>query len=200
MTYKESTIQAMQSATRLMRDGRAHAVKVEGGQEIADSVRALTAAGIPVMGHIGLTPQSVHALGGFKVQGRKQEAAALLRQDAIALEEAGCFSLVLEGIPASLAAQITRSLNIPTMGIGAGPHCDGQVLVCYDLLGLNPHFKPKFLKQYARLHENVSEAVKNYCDEVRAGIFPASEHSFDEPWTAINDDDLPEGIRYAGSH
>ena len=130
------------------------------------------------MGHVGLTPQSVHAMGGFKIQGRNSEGAAQILEDALALQEAGCFAVVLEGIPLDLAKEITSQLEIPTIGIGAGVHCDGQVLVCYDMLGMNEGFKPKFLKEYASLHEVMVDAAQSYAEEVRAGTFPDDEHSF----------------------
>ena len=161
-----------------MQEGRAHAVKLEGGKEMAETVGRIVSAGIPVMGHIGLTPQSVHAMGGFKVQGRDHEAARAIIEDAIALQEAGCYCIVLEGIPAPLAQEITDTLDIPTIGIGAGAGCDGQVLVCYDLLGMSQDFKPKFLKQYENLYDRIHTATSEYVKEVRAGIFPGEEHSF----------------------
>ena len=163
---------------RLMQEGRAHSVKLEGGQELAPTIARITEAGIPVMGHVGLTPQSVHAMGGFKIQGRNSEGAQRILDDALALQAAGCFPIVLEGIPLDLAKEITSQLEIPTIGIGAGVHCDGQVLVCYDMLGMNEGFKPKFLKEYANLHEVIVGAVENYADEVRAGEFPSESHSF----------------------
>lgn len=178
MTYQVSAEQALASAGRLLQEGGAHAVKVEGGEALAPTIERLVAAGIPVMGHIGLTPQSVHQMGGFKVQGRDAAGARRLVDAARAMEEAGCYSLVLEGMPSELAAHITGQLRIPTIGIGAGPGCDGQVLVCYDLLGLNPQFRPKFVKAYAELHTQVSDAVRAYADEVRRGVFPDEEHSF----------------------
>ena len=178
MSYKISSEEALKAATRLMQEGQAHAVKLEGGKEMAETVSKIVSAGIPVMGHIGLTPQSVHAMGGFKVQGRDHEAARSIIEDALALQEAGCYSIVLEGIPAQLAQEITSLLEIPTIGIGAGVGCDGQVLVCYDLLGMSPDFKPKFLKQYENLYDRIHSATSEYVKEVRAGIFPAEEHSF----------------------
>lgn len=141
-------------------------------------IARIVRAGVPVMGHLGLTPQSVHKLGGYVVQGRGEDKAAKLIEDARALEEAGCYALVLEAIPAALAAEITRAVGIPTIGIGAGVGCDGQVLVCYDLLGMNPDFAPKFVKRYTDLAGIIGEAVARYCDEVRAGAFPGLEHSF----------------------
>ena len=178
MSYRVSKEQALISATRMLQEGRAHSVKLEGGVDVADTVKALTSAGIPVMGHVGLTPQHVHAMGGFKVQGKDQESAKRIIEDARALCEAGIFSLVLEGIPADLAEAITDEIDVPTIGIGAGPHCDGQVLVCYDFLGINMGFKPKFLKVFANLGEEIQNATQEYISEVRAGTFPAAEHSF----------------------
>lgn len=178
MSYQVSVKQAVRSAGRLVQEGFAHAVKLEGGREVAESVARITTAGIPVMGHIGLTPQSIHKLGGFRVQGRDEDAAAHLIEDARVLEQAGCYSLVLESIPAEVAEEITRALRIPTIGIGAGGHCDGQVLVCYDLLGMNPAFRPKFLKVYENLFERIDQATRAFADEVRGGSFPREEHTF----------------------
>jgi len=153
-------------------------VKVEAGPAVADNIAYLVARGIPVMGHIGLTPQSVHALGGYRVQGRDDATAARLKADAAALQEAGAFGVVLELVPAPLASQITKALTIPTIGIGAGPACDGQVLVLHDMLGLNDQFSAKFVKKYAALAEDVREAVRVYAAEVREGRYPGPEHSF----------------------
>ena len=153
-------------------------MKLEGGRPIADTVRALVDVGIPVMGHLGLTPQSVHALGGYRVQGRDERTADRLKDDARALEQAGAFAIVLELIPGPLASQITKSLTIPTIGIGAGPACDGQVLVLHDMLGLNDRFHAKFVKKYANLAEEVREAVQRFAAEVREGRYPGPEHSF----------------------
>jgi len=178
MSYQASAEQAIQSAGRMLKEGGAHAVKMEGGVELAETVHKLVRAGIPVMGHVGLTPQSVHAMGGFKVQGKTADAAARIRDDAHALQEAGAYSIVLEGIPAPLAAEITGSLEIPTIGIGAGAQCDGQVLVIYDLLGMNDAFKPKFVKRYEHFAQRIRGACAEYADEVRRGAFPTAEHSF----------------------
>jgi 3-methyl-2-oxobutanoate hydroxymethyltransferase len=158
--------------------GNNHAVKLEGGVEMADTIRRIVHAGIPVMGHVGLTPQSVHAMGGFKVQGKGAEEAERVLQDAKAVAEAGAYAVVLEGIPAPLAALIRAVLPIPTIGIGAGPECDGQVLVCYDLLGLTPERVPKFVKLYETFYERGVQAMKTYAEEVRAGAFPTAAHSF----------------------
>ena len=178
MSYQASVDEAVKNAGRLVAEGGAESVKLEGGTEFADVIRKIVRAGIPVMGHIGLTPQTVHKMGGYVVQGRDEEKAKKLLEDAKALEESGCFSLVLEGIPQELAAQITAQLSIPTIGIGAGPACDGQVLVIYDLLGMDPSFAPKFVKRYANLHEVIGGAVRDYLGEVKGGAFPDEAHSF----------------------
>jgi 3-methyl-2-oxobutanoate hydroxymethyltransferase len=162
-----------------LKETGAEAVKLEGGDEEAGRhVRALVRAGIPVMGHIGLTPQSVHALGGYRVQGRDQENADRMRQEALRLEDAGCFSIVLELIPNSLSADISRSLTIPTIGIGAGAAADGQVLVLYDMLGLNDAFRPRFLKQFAQVADQVRSGLSDYVSAVRGGTYPDADHSF----------------------
>lgn len=178
MTYQINPEEALRNAGRLVQEAGAEAVKIEGGRAMADTVRKIVGAGIPVMGHIGLTPQSIHTLGGFRVQGRGAEAADTLTADALALQEAGAFALVLEGIPASLGQRISRELRIPTIGIGAGPDCDGQVLVMHDLLGLFDDFTPKFVKQYALLGEQVAEAFRQYRTEVKQAVFPQPEHCF----------------------
>ena len=178
MTYQVSPAQALESAGRLVKEGRAQSVKLEGGQRSVPAVQLIVDAGIPVIGHIGLTPQSVHAMGGFRVQGRENDAAEKLMEDALALEEAGAFCLVLEMVPAPLAARLTDALYIPTIGIGAGPHCDGQVLVCNDLLGMDTSFKPRFVKRFAELQNPIIDAVRSYVDEVHSGHFPTREHSF----------------------
>ena len=169
---------AIDNAVRILKEGRADAVKVEGGVAMAKTVAAMVAAGIPVQGHIGLTPQTATSLGGFKVQGKSAKAAHQLIDDALALEAAGCFSVVLEAIPAPLAEHITGRLAIPTIGIGAGPDCDGQVLVIHDLVGLYDRFTPKFVKQYARINEPVGEALRQYREEVQNRTFPTAAHSF----------------------
>ena len=169
---------AIDNAVRILKEGRADAVKVEGGVAMARTVAAMVAAGIPVQGHIGLTPQTATSLGGFKVQGKSAQAAHQLIDDALALEAAGCFSVVLEAIPAPLAEHITGRLAIPTIGIGAGPDCDGQVLVIHDLVGLYDRFTPKFVKQYARINEPVGEALRQYREEVQNRTFPTAAHSF----------------------
>ncbi|MGE5141988.1 MAG: 3-methyl-2-oxobutanoate hydroxymethyltransferase [Acidobacteriota bacterium] len=178
LTYQVTREDAIRNAGRAMAETGCHAVKVEGGVHIAPTVRSLVEVGIPVMGHIGLTPQSLHALGGARVQGRDAVAAQRLKNDATALQEAGAFAVVLELVPASLAGEITKSLTIPTIGIGAGPECDGQVLVLHDMLGLNEEFNAKFVKQYAQLAGEVRRAAGAFADEVRAGRYPGPEHSF----------------------
>ena len=178
LSYQISKEEAIKNAGRVMAETGCHAVKLEGGKPMAQTVRALVDVGIPVMGHLGLTPQSVHALGGYRVQGRDEKTAERLKEDAKALEDAGAFSIVLELVPAPLASQITKSLTIPTIGIGAGPACDGQVLVLHDMLGLNDKFAAKFVKRYAALAEDVREAVRLYAAEVREGRYPGPEHSF----------------------
>lgn len=178
MSYQISVAQAMRSAGRLVREGKAQSVKLEGGVRSAPAIRAIVEAGIPVVGHIGLTPQSVHAMGGFKVQGREAEAADRILADALAVQDAGAFCVVLEMVPAELAARITATLAIPTIGIGAGAGCDGQVLVYNDLLGMDQRFKPRFVKRYADLEAVVKDAVATYVSEVKSGAFPAPEHTF----------------------
>ena len=178
MSYQVSPQEALHNAGRFMKEAGAHGVKLEGGQEVAESVRKITSAGIPLMGHLGLTPQSVHQLGGFKVQGKDEKAARKLIEDARTLEEAGAFSVVLECVPAPLAGEISRSLTIPTIGIGAGVECDGQVLVINDMLGLFEEFTPKFVKKYAKLNKDIQAAVGQYIDEVKGGSFPGDEHSY----------------------
>lgn len=180
LTYQVSREEAIRNCGRVLAETGCHAVKVEGGAPIAPTVRSLVEVGIPVMGHIGLTPQSVHALGGYRVQGRDDAAAHRLKEDARALEEAGAFAIVLELIPAPRASDITKALAIPTIGIGAGPACDGQVLVLPDMLGLNDRFNAKFVKKYASLAAEVREAVGLFAAEVREGRYPGPEHSFGE--------------------
>ncbi len=177
MSYQVSLEQAVANAGRLLKEARAGAVKVEGGSSILPQVKAMVQAGIPVMGHLGLTPQSIAQLGGYKVQGRG-EAGEKILQEAISLEESGCFSMVLEAVPPGLASRITSSLKIPTIGIGAGPNCDGQVLVINDLLGINTRFKPRFVKRYADLAGIITEAITRYRQEVLNGEFPDESHSY----------------------
>ena len=176
-SYQAGSEEAIRSATRLLKEGGVQSVKLEGGAHIIDSVARMTQAGIPVMGHLGLTPQSVHQFGGYKIQAKQQQAAQQLLDDAISLQQAGAYSLVLEGIPLQLAQQVSQSLSIPCIGIGAGPHCDGQVLVLYDLLGLDDSFNPKFLKKYANLSHDVVQAASHYAQDVRNGTFPSLNHS-----------------------
>ena len=178
MSYQTSVYDAVVNAGRLMKEGRAQAVKLEGGAEVAAQVKAIVEAGIPVMGHLGLTPQSINAFGGFKVQGKTEAAARKLIEDAKALEAAGAFSVVLECVPAKLAAKVTEAVGIPTIGIGAGAGCDGQVLVYQDMLGMFSDFTPKFVKRYANVGEAMREAFATYVDEVGAGTFPAEEHTY----------------------
>jgi 3-methyl-2-oxobutanoate hydroxymethyltransferase len=178
MSYQVSPQQAVESAGKLMKDGACESVKLEGGTEVAESIFRIVRAGIPVVGHIGLTPQSVHALGGFKVQGRGHDAAERLLQDARAVENAGAFALVLEAIPPDLARRVTDEVSIPTIGIGAGPACDGQVLVCTDLLGMMRGHSPKFAKRYAELGDAIVGAMREYVSEVQGGQFPAREHAY----------------------
>lgn len=177
-SYNSSIPAAINNATRILKEGRADAVKVEGGVSMAATVAAIVNAGIPVQGHIGLTPQTATSLGGFKVQGKSAQAAKQLLDDAKALEDAGCFSIVLEAIPAPLAERITQTISIPTIGIGAGPNCDGQVLVIHDLVGLYDRFTPKFVKQYAKINEPILEALRQYKAEVENRSFPTEAHSF----------------------
>jgi len=178
MTYHTGVEDALRNAARFIQEGGAQAVKLEGGENVADKVKKLVECGIPVQGHIGLTPQSVHQLSGFKVVGKTPEAAVRLLNDAKALEEAGAFSIVLESVPASLSKLITERVGVPTIGIGAGPHCDGQVQVVSDLLGLFTDFVPKHAKQYARLCDTITSAVADYISEVQAGSFPTSKQSY----------------------
>src|SRR5208337_1994274 len=178
LSYQVSTEEAVRNAGRFIKEAGAHAVKLEGGSEVAQTVQLLAKAEIPVMAHIGLTPQAIYRMGGFKVQGRSEEAARRLMDDAKLLESAGAFSIILEAIPAALAQQITGILAIPTIGIGGGPYCDGQVLVIHDVLGMFDRFTPKFIKKYANLKSDAITAVRKYREEVENGIFPGSEHSF----------------------
>ena len=178
MSYQVSSEEAVRNAGRLVSEGGVGAVKLEGGEEFAETISRIVRASVPVMGHLGLTPQSVHKMGGYVVQGKDEQQARKILRDAIALEQAGCYALVLEGVPMELAAQVTGRLSIPTIGIGAGVHCDGQVLVCYDFLGMNPDFKPKFVKRYADLFGVIKGATEAFFSEVRGQTFPAEEHSF----------------------
>lgn len=179
MSFQISSKEAMRNAGRFLAEAGAQAVKVEGGDEIAKTVSKIVGMGVPVMGHLGLTPQSIHQLGGYSLQANAVDDAKKLIREAKTLEEAGCFSIVLEKVPAQIAGMVTRSIGIPTIGIGAGPDCDGQVLVVQDLLGLYEKFVPKFSKQYAHLGDEIRKAAAQYVKEVKAGEFPAAEHSFD---------------------
>ena len=178
MSYQASVEEAVKNAGRFLKEAGATAIKIEGGAEVAEQIRAMTRSDIPVMAHIGLTPQSIHRMGGYKVQGKTEESARRLLEEAHIAEDAGAFSLLIEAIPAGLAGRITEELSIPTIGIGAGPDCDGQVLVLHDVLGLFERFLPKFAKQYANLKEEALKAIINYKKEVESGSFPTSEHSF----------------------
>lgn len=178
MSYQTSVYDAVVNAGRLMKEGRAGAVKLEGGKEVCPQIKAIVSAGIPVVAHMGLTPQSINTFGGFKVQGKTEAAAKKLIEDAKAVEEAGAFLLVLECVPAKLAKLVTESINIPTIGIGAGAGCDGQVLVIYDMLGMFSDFKPKFVKHFANAGDVIREAVKTYIAEIDDGTFPAEEHCY----------------------
>lgn len=177
MSYQTGIEDACRNCGRMIKEGGAEAVKIEGGMNMAHVIRAVSQIDIPVMAHIGLTPQSYHRMGGYKVQGRKEQAERIL-EDAYAVQNSGAFAVVLEGIPAKLAAEITAELSIPTIGIGAGPSCDGQVLVIHDILGLCEKYSPKFVKHYAELGPIISDAIQRYVAEVKAGEFPTEEHSF----------------------
>ena len=178
MSYQTSVYDAVVNAGRLIKEGHAHAVKLEGGMEVCEQIRAIVRASIPVCAHIGLTPQSINAFGGFSVQGKGEEAAKRLIEAAKAVEEAGAFAVVLECVPEALATLITQQIHIPTIGIGAGAGCDGQVLVYQDMLGLYSDFVPKFVKQFKKLDSEMKEGFRTYREEVRAGLFPAKEHTF----------------------
>lgn len=185
MSYQTSVYDAVYNAGRLMKEGRAQAVKLEGGREMAEQIRAITKASIPVVGHLGLTPQSLNAFGGFKVQGKSEEAARKLLEDAKIIEEAGAVAIVLECVPAKLAELISKQVKVPIIGIGAGAGCDGQVLVYQDMLAMFGDFKPKFVKQFAPVGDLMKEAFAKYIEEVKTGAFPAQEHTF-----AISDEML----------
>lgn len=177
-TYQGSSVEALRSAIRIMKEAGAHGVKLEGGSEVKDSVTRILSAGIPVMGHLGLTPQSIYKFGTYSVRAKEEAEAKKLMDDALLLEECGCFGMVLEKIPASLAAQVTASVHIPTIGIGAGPECDGQVLVMQDMLGINKEFKPRFLRRYADLDAIISGAVAKYVSDVKRKDFPNQEEKY----------------------
>lgn len=178
LSFQVSVEEAKRNAGRFLKEAGAEAVKLEGGVQMLETIEAIVQMGIPVMGHVGLTPQSIHRFGGYRVQGKEKEQREAIVQDALAVEEGGAFSVVLEAIPADLAREITRRLSIPTIGIGAGVDCDGQVLVVHDMLGLFDVYSPKFVKRYAELKGSITEAVKNFIAEVREGKFPDEEHSF----------------------
>jgi 3-methyl-2-oxobutanoate hydroxymethyltransferase len=178
MSYQASVEDGLRAAGRLLKEGRAEAVKLEGGTEIAELVRRLVGAGIPVMGHVGLTPQSIHEFGGFKVQGRSNEQRAQILADARAVSEAGAYAVVVEGVPQAVAADVTRAISAVTIGIGAGADCDGQVMVMHDLLGLEPAWKPRFVRRYAEMGKSVAEAFAAYAADVRAGKFPGPDESY----------------------
>jgi len=177
-SYQSNSIEALASAVRIMKETGAHAVKLEGGEEVLESINRIVAAGIPVMGHLGLTPQSIYKFGTYTVRAKEEEEANKLRKDAKLLEKAGCFAIVLEKIPAQLAKEVSESIDIPTIGIGAGKHCDGQVLVMHDMLGINTEFKPRFLRQYLNLHEQVTGAVKKYIGDVKGLKFPSDTEQY----------------------
>jgi 3-methyl-2-oxobutanoate hydroxymethyltransferase len=190
-TYHTDAAESLRNAVRFVKEAGAEAVKIEGGERRLELIVRLTEAEIPVMGHVGLTPQSVNALGGYRVQGKTVDAAEQLLRDAHAVEAAGAFAIVLEAMPRELAAQITRELRIPTIGIGAGPDCDGQILVVHDMLGLTFNQTPKFARQYANLGESISSAVREYCDDVRKGTFPSDAESYHAPQQTMNRKNVP---------
>jgi 3-methyl-2-oxobutanoate hydroxymethyltransferase len=190
LSYQVSTEEAVRNAGRFLQEGGMDAVKLEGGRDRLAAIQAIVGAGIPVMGHLGLTPQSIHQLGGYRAQGKTAEAAKLLLEEALLLQDAGCFSLVLESIPARLGELVSQRLDIPTIGIGAGLNCDGQVLVIHDVLGLFDRFTPRFVKQYAQLHDIIAQALSEFKAEVESGAFPTADHSFtmsDEEWDALRE-------------
>ncbi|MDI3321543.1 3-methyl-2-oxobutanoate hydroxymethyltransferase [Pinibacter soli] len=177
-TYQGNSKEALVSAIRVMKESGGHALKLEGGEEIVESVKRIISAGVPVMGHLGLTPQSIYKFGTYAVRAKEEAEAEKLKRDAILLQEAGCFAVVLEKIPAQLAKEVSESLTIPTIGIGAGPHCDGQVLVMHDMLGINNEFQPRFLRKYANLHEQITNAVHQYVKDVRRKDFPNEKEQY----------------------
>jgi len=177
-SYQSNSIEALASAVRIMKETGAHAVKLEGGEEVLESINRIVAAGVPVMGHLGLTPQSIYKFGTYNVRAKEEEEANKLRRDAQLLQEAGCFAIVLEKIPASLAKEVSQSLNIPTIGIGAGKFCDGQVLVMHDMLGINTEFRPRFLRQYLNMHDQVTKAVGQYIKDVKSNDFPNDKEQY----------------------
>lgn len=177
-SYQSNSKEALASAIRIMKETGAHAVKVEGGEEILESVKRILGAGVPVMGHLGLTPQSIYKFGTYTVRAKEEAEAEKLKKDALILEDAGCFGLVLEKIPALLAKEVSESLHIPTIGIGAGRYCDGQVLVMHDLLGINTEFKPRFLRRYLDMHEQVTTAIQHYIQDVKSRDFPNEQEQY----------------------
>jgi 3-methyl-2-oxobutanoate hydroxymethyltransferase len=177
-SYQSNPKEALNSAIRIMKETGAHAIKLEGGEEVIESINRIVAAGIPVMGHLGLTPQSIYKFGTYTVRAREEAEANKLRRDAKLLEQAGCFGMVLEKIPATLAKEVSESLHIPTIGIGAGKYCDGQVLVMHDMLGINTEFKPRFLRQYLNLYEQVTGAVQQYIRDVKSNDFPNEQEQY----------------------
>ncbi|MEO6455102.1 MAG: 3-methyl-2-oxobutanoate hydroxymethyltransferase [Ginsengibacter sp.] len=176
--YQGNSKEALHSTIRIMKETGAHAVKLEGGEEVLESVKRILSAGVPVMGHLGLTPQSIYKFGTYTVRAKEEGEAEKLKREALVLQEAGCFAIVLEKIPALLAQEVSLSLNIPTIGIGAGRYCDGQVLVMHDLLGINTEFKPRFLRQYLNLHEQITGAVKHYIKDVKSSDFPNEDEQY----------------------
>jgi 3-methyl-2-oxobutanoate hydroxymethyltransferase len=177
-SYQSNSKEALISAIRIMKETGAHGVKLEGGEEVLESVKRILAAGVPVMGHLGLTPQSIYKFGTYTVRAKEEMEAKKLKSDALLLEEAGCFALVLEKIPAMLAKEVAENVRIPVIGIGAGKYCDGQVLVMHDLLGINTEFKPRFLRQYLNLHEPITQAVKRYIQDVKSNDFPSEQEQY----------------------
>ncbi len=177
-SYQGNSKEALHSTIRIMKETGAHAIKLEGGEEVLESIKRIISSGVPVMGHLGLTPQSIYKFGTYQVRAREEQEAAKLKSDAKLLEEAGCFAIVLEKIPALLAKEVSESISIPTIGIGAGKHCDGQVLVMHDMLGINHEFKPRFLRQYLNLNELVTGAVKNYIHDVKQNDFPSDQEQY----------------------
>jgi len=177
-SYQSNSDIALASAVRIMKETGAHSIKLEGGAEVLDSIRKIVSAGIPVMGHLGLTPQSIYKFGTYTVRAKEKDEADKLRKDALLLEEAGCFAVVLEKIPADLAKEVSASIHIPTIGIGAGMHCDGQVLVMHDMLGINTEFKPRFLRQYLNIHEQATKAVQQYISDVKSKDFPKETEQY----------------------
>jgi 3-methyl-2-oxobutanoate hydroxymethyltransferase len=179
-SYQGNSTVALESAVRIMKESNGHSVKLEGGSEVVESVKRILTAGIPVMGHLGLTPQSIYKFGTYTVRAKEEEEAAKLISDAKLLEDAGCFAIVLEKIPRELAKKVSQAISIPTIGIGAGPDCDGQVLVLHDLLGITMDFSPRFLRRYLNLSDDINNAISQYCDDVRSGNFPNEDESYSE--------------------